>query len=162
MYQPTLNRFIARDPLSADGVDVIPNTGWFGERLDTMRERYGTGPGGDVNLYRYVGNSPVLWVDPSGALPGYGYYCGPRTSSLPPIDCIDEACQWHDNCIGPLWKVWMIPGRRFYCDQVLSQKAAWCATIECESVTCRLVAAAIAVEMGKVGWGTLPCAPILP
>src|SRR6059058_5616811 len=70
MYQPTLNRFASRDPLSADGVDVIPNTGWFGQRLDAMRARYGySGPlarGGDMNLYRYVGNNPVPFVDPSG------------------------------------------------------------------------------------------------
>ena len=25
---------------------------------------------GDANLYRYCGNSPVNWVDPSGLLPG--------------------------------------------------------------------------------------------
>src|SRR5262245_61903011 len=67
MYMPTLNRFTARDPLSADGVDVIPNTGWFGQRLDAMRRSArGAGPGGDLNLYRYVGNNPTGLVDPSG------------------------------------------------------------------------------------------------
>src|SRR5438552_16616330 len=66
MYQPALNRFASRDPLSADGVDVIPNTGWFGERLDAMRHRYGAGPAGDGNLYLYVSNRPTGFVDPSG------------------------------------------------------------------------------------------------
>jgi RHS repeat-associated protein len=66
MYQPTVGRFLSIDPLSADGVDVIPNTGWFGERLDAMREQYGAGFRADGNLYRYCANNPVRFVDPSG------------------------------------------------------------------------------------------------
>jgi len=43
-YDPKAGRFITKDPISFAG--------------------------GDVNLYAYVGNNPVNWVDPSGMLWG--------------------------------------------------------------------------------------------
>jgi RHS repeat-associated protein len=42
-YDPSIGRFISRDPI-----------------------RYG---GGDANIYRYCGNSPVSATDPSGLIP---------------------------------------------------------------------------------------------
>lgn len=39
-YDPVLGKFISKDPISFAG--------------------------GDTNLYRYVGNNPVNWIDPSG------------------------------------------------------------------------------------------------
>jgi hypothetical protein len=37
MYQPTLGRFLSRDPLSETGVDVLTDTGFYGDRLAAMR-----------------------------------------------------------------------------------------------------------------------------
>lgn len=56
MYQPTLGRFLSRDPLSPDGVDVLyDDNNWFGAALDRMR-----------NLYGYCADNPLKFVDPSG------------------------------------------------------------------------------------------------
>jgi len=51
-YDPSIGRFLTQDPLGVDG--------------------------GDLNLYRYVGNSPVLNGDPAGTGPNLG------SSFLPP------------------------------------------------------------------------------
>jgi len=55
MYQPTLSRFQSLDPLSPNGVDLLDDNNWFGDRLTQMRNRYG-----------YANNSPVNYFDPSG------------------------------------------------------------------------------------------------
>ena len=72
-YDPALGRWTAKDPID------------FG--------------GGDANLYGYVMNDPVNWVDPEGERPWYGNYCGPgNIPATRPIDDIDTACEKHDKC----------------------------------------------------------------
>lgn len=66
MYQQTLGRFQSRDPLAENGMDVMTDTGFFGDRLAAMRANpwYYGGNGG--NLYTYVDNNPVNFTEPSG------------------------------------------------------------------------------------------------
>ena len=37
MYQPTWGRFLSRDPLSVNGVDVLSDTGFYSNRLAAMK-----------------------------------------------------------------------------------------------------------------------------
>ena len=88
-YDPEVQRFISEDPAGFEG--------------------------GDVNLYAYVGNNPMNWVDPFGLLgegsgktgwwpkelnlvvPGYRNYGGPsRNGPGEPEDLMDAAFQRHD------------------------------------------------------------------
>ena len=56
MYSPPLGRFLSRDPLPLNGQpDILTDGDWFGDRLTMMR-----------NLYAYVDNKPLGFVDPSG------------------------------------------------------------------------------------------------
>jgi len=72
-YAAGLGRFLTRDPIGF-----------------TAR---------DTNLYRYVGNEPTRFRDPSGLIWGYGRYCGPTLNGPgAPIDTLDAACQVHDKC----------------------------------------------------------------
>ncbi len=57
MYQPTLGRFASRDPLGANGVDILYDNNWFGARLTRMQHQYG-----------YANNNPIVFTDPSGLL----------------------------------------------------------------------------------------------
>lgn len=57
MYHPSLGRFQSRDPLGANGVDVLHDNNWFGHRLALMRNHYG-----------YANNNPSNFIDPSGLL----------------------------------------------------------------------------------------------
>jgi RHS repeat-associated protein len=66
MYQPTLGRFLSRDPLSATGVDVLTDTGFYGERLAAMLANPWYYGGNWSHAYVYAGNNPILYVDPSG------------------------------------------------------------------------------------------------
>lgn len=47
-YDPNVGRFISEDPIGFEG--------------------------GDVNLYAYVGNNPVSWIDPSGKAPFWDHF----------------------------------------------------------------------------------------
>jgi hypothetical protein len=102
MYMPTLARFMSRDPVREDGVDLLY-------------------PPPELDPYRYVHNNPVNLSDPSGlACPPcpvpwkaqpvggvvfqYGCFCGReappfRVPPLPaPLDPIDVCCLAHDTC----------------------------------------------------------------
>lgn len=68
-YIPELYRWLNRDPI---------------------RER------GGLNLYRFVGNNPIIGKDAEG-LAWYGGYCGPGGDGKA-IDELDAACQRHDDC----------------------------------------------------------------
>jgi RHS repeat-associated protein len=70
MYDPTTGRFLSRDPLGMEGEDI--------------------------NLYRYSGNSPNTFFDPSGMKKVCGFYAWLYTGRgiVPPLDvwnyCVDE------------------------------------------------------------------------
>ncbi len=66
MYQPTLGRFLSRDPLSENGVDVLTDTGFYSDRLAAMSANPWHYGGNWENPYVYARNSPLGWVDPSG------------------------------------------------------------------------------------------------
>src|SRR5271165_5687827 len=68
MYQPTLGRFLSRDPLSVNGVDVLTDTGYYAGRLAAMRANPWYYGGNWENPYAYANNSPSTWVDPSGLI----------------------------------------------------------------------------------------------
>ncbi|WP_253160603.1 RHS repeat-associated core domain-containing protein [Stieleria tagensis] len=133
MYDATAGRFCSRDPIGFDD-----------------------GP----NLFAYVHNRPISFVDPRGlySTPGYGHFCGPRNGEewdgVTELDCIDKACKWHDECIGPLGTQY--PCRITYCDQSLSINAYYCAIYGCNTAACRAAALVIAPWMDIQGGGTLP------
>jgi len=66
MYQPTLGRFLSRDPLSENGVDVLTDTGFYADRLAAMSAKPWTYGGNWEHPYVYARNNPTRYVDPSG------------------------------------------------------------------------------------------------
>ena len=68
MYQPTLGRFLSRDPISEDGVDVLTDTGYYSDRLAAMSANPWLYGGNWTHPYVYADNNPVRYVDPSGQL----------------------------------------------------------------------------------------------
>ena len=66
MYQPTLGRFLSRDPLSANGVDVLTDTGFYAERLAAMRANPWYYGGNCEHPYVYARNNPLQYADPKG------------------------------------------------------------------------------------------------
>ena len=70
-YDPMAGRFISKDPIGFAG--------------------------GDVNLYRYVGNGPVVWIDPSGLLK-YNTSDTDRTGRL--LGKILEFAECMEKCAG--------------------------------------------------------------
>jgi hypothetical protein len=70
MYQPTLARFLSRDPLPENGTQILypfPDT----KPSKTLAPipslaSTNTPSHSDLNLYRYVWNNPVVLFDPSG------------------------------------------------------------------------------------------------
>jgi RHS repeat-associated protein len=90
------------------------------------------GAGGQSNLFNYVSNSPMNASDPSGLLPGYGNWCGPRSGPGLPIDSLDTACRVHDDCLAsPLH--FLIPLRRRCCDAVLCLAALRAYSSDCDT-----------------------------
>lgn len=67
--------------------------------------------GEDANLYEYVGDDPINYIDPQGLLAIYGNWCGPNWTGgreerydpahdalySNPIDALDRACEDHDK-----------------------------------------------------------------
>jgi len=70
MYQPVLSRFQSLDPLIPNGVDLLDDNKWFGDRLTQMRNRFGySGAAPGFTGYTYVRNNPLRFTDPSGLAP---------------------------------------------------------------------------------------------
>jgi hypothetical protein len=59
MYQPTLGRFLSRDPLSENGVDVLTDTGFYSNRLAAMSANPWFYGGNRAHPYVYARNNPV-------------------------------------------------------------------------------------------------------
>jgi hypothetical protein len=76
MYQPTLGRFLSRDPLSETGVDVLTDTGFYSNRLAAMSADPWFYGGNWQHPYVYARNSPVNLVDPSGLDWQWPWYLG--------------------------------------------------------------------------------------
>jgi len=74
MYQPTLGRFLSRDPLSENGVDVLTDTGFYSDRLAAMSASPWFYGGNRTQPYVYARNNPVRYVDPSGLKEVCGFY----------------------------------------------------------------------------------------
>jgi hypothetical protein len=66
MYQPTLGRFLSRDPLSEHGVFAFSGAGFYAERAEEMNSDPWYYGGNWEHPYVYARNNPVLYVDPSG------------------------------------------------------------------------------------------------
>ena len=65
MYCSTTGTFLQRDPLSSSGIEVLYDDNYVTSRLmvslrdfPTLNER--------TNLYAYVANNPLKYVDPMG------------------------------------------------------------------------------------------------
>jgi hypothetical protein len=82
MYQPTLGRFLSRDPLSENGVDVLTDTGFYSHRLTAMRDNPWYYGGNWENPYVYGKNNPVKLVDASGLLCEIDVHCYPAISEV--------------------------------------------------------------------------------
>ena len=66
MYQPTLGRFLSRDPISTHSVDVLTDTGFYSDRLAAMSASPWYYGGNWENTYVYARNNSLRYVDPSG------------------------------------------------------------------------------------------------
>ena len=103
MYHPVLGRFQSRDPLSANGVDLLDDNNWFGSRLTRMRGKFGDGQTVGGSEYMYARNSPLTFNDPSGLQSErYG-----KSTDLIKLDCprdcrpvFDSACTFRIKSSG--------------------------------------------------------------
>jgi hypothetical protein len=77
MYQPTLGRFLSRDPLSENGVDVLTDTGFYSNRLAAMSADPWFYGGNWEHPYVYARNNPVRYTDPSGLRCQIEVHCSP-------------------------------------------------------------------------------------
>ena len=80
-YDPAVGKFISEDPIGYEG--------------------------GDVNLYRYVENNPILFYDPSGLVTDYGISCPPGYHSeggLHSACCVKDADKECVKWSEPNWK----------------------------------------------------------
>ena len=89
MYQPALGRFLSRDPLSGNGVDVLTDTGFYSDRLAAMSANPWIYGGNWENAYAYARNNPLRYIDPSGMLTVI-----PLASNLNPKCGQDGWIQW--------------------------------------------------------------------
>ncbi|MDB5346843.1 MAG: hypothetical protein JWP89_5220 [Schlesneria sp.] len=187
MYSSTTGTFLQRDPLGQSENGILEYShGAITEMMQIKNDRRqsravasefpfqqatrSNAPsieeidvGEKQNLYAYVVNNPVNFVDPYGlyATPGYGHFCGPRSGQewdgKTPLDCLDTACLWHDECVGTLDSIY--PGKLTYCDQMLSIKAYYCLIFGCDTAACRTAATIIGIWMAVPGGGTCPIGP---
>jgi RHS repeat-associated protein len=114
MYQPTLGRFLSRDPLSENGVDVLTDAGFYSDRLAAMSASPWISGGNWENPYVYVRNNPHRYVDPSGMLT-----VKPLASNLNP------------HCGGDAWIRWdFVLAKKAPCDGYLVQQIDYRCTID--------------------------------
>jgi RHS repeat-associated protein len=92
-YDPGSQRWINRDPVTEGGFQLC------------CQQARGSGQE-HANLYEFCGNSPVVQHDPFGLFLGWGYgnWCGWSRYGQKggPIDQVDSACMFHDNCLATL------------------------------------------------------------
>jgi hypothetical protein len=77
MYQPTLGRFLSRDPLSENGVAVLTDTGFYSDRLAAMSADPWFYGGNWEHPYVYARNNPTRYTDPSGLKCQIAVHCSP-------------------------------------------------------------------------------------
>jgi RHS repeat-associated protein len=95
-YDPETGRYLTADPIG-----IVPPLGITPNEIN--------------HLFTYVGNNPLIGIDPLGLLKYYGNWCGPNHSggfgqpwdqltpqeqrnALQPQDDLDSCCQTHDHC----------------------------------------------------------------
>jgi RHS repeat-associated protein len=112
-YDPTVQRWINRDPVGEPGFTVLARS---------TAKTEGDGP----NSYLFVNNEPVGRVDPRGLFMGWGYgnWCGySRSGPQTPVDEVDTACMKHDDCLATALDA-LTPCRLFLCNRVFCARVA--------------------------------------
>jgi hypothetical protein len=107
-YDAGVQRWISRDPTGEVGFES-------GSRSSVSEVNE------DVNWFRFVGNEAVSSMDSWGLSLvsvitgifdkwGYGNSCGwsRRGQNGPPVDEVDAACAWHDECLARPCDAWKL------------------------------------------------------
>lgn len=84
MYVPTLARFISRDPIEPDGIDILY-------------------PPPILDPYKYVRNNPGNAVDPSGLSPSLSTLIAPHPKGISPCLPVPKGyfCELTSSRMGP-------------------------------------------------------------
>jgi hypothetical protein len=115
MFQPTLQRFLSRDPLSPDGVDVMTDIGFYSERLAAMSANPSFYGGNAEHPYKYANNNPLNVIDPSGLI---GIFLGGtgEHAAQAPVETIPYLCSIYNVKKNGPRTFFVVPGLRSHVD----------------------------------------------